>query len=170
MIGIFGSAFNPPTRGHADAIEQALEHCDEVWLVPSICHPTGKVMLPFETRWRLVQRFVEDINDPRVSASCMEETLWDGLLPVYTVEVMAWLQHHHPKGTFAFVCGPDVAASLDQFQSVNRLRERWQIIEVAERRSIRSTLVRRSRHTGMDPAAWLTPSVADTIRQEALYG
>lgn len=41
-IAVMGSAFNPPSLGHKDVVEQALTQCDQVWLVPAFRHAWGK--------------------------------------------------------------------------------------------------------------------------------
>ncbi|EAZ99786.1 hypothetical protein [Marinobacter sp. ELB17] len=71
MVGILGSAFNPPTRGHLDAIRQALDVRDEVWLVPSIDHFFGKAMLPFPIRWQMWPLFTVDIANPQLRLSVL---------------------------------------------------------------------------------------------------
>ena len=38
-IAVMGSAFNPPSLGHKDVIEQALQYCDQV-------------VMPGEKAWR----------------------------------------------------------------------------------------------------------------------
>ena len=43
-IAVMGSAFNPPSLGHKDVVEQALKQCDQVWLVPAFRHAWGKSM------------------------------------------------------------------------------------------------------------------------------
>ena len=40
--GVFGSAFNPPTRGHYDVLTQAAPHFDRRLLVPSVAHAFRK--------------------------------------------------------------------------------------------------------------------------------
>ena len=44
-VAIFGSAFDPPTLGHADAVQFLLEtkKFDQVWLVPSFRHAFAKI-------------------------------------------------------------------------------------------------------------------------------
>ena len=55
-IAVMGSAFNPPTLGHVDVIEQALANADRVWLVPSFRHAWGKEMAPYLDRCAMSQR------------------------------------------------------------------------------------------------------------------
>ena len=46
-IAVMGSAFNPPSLGHKDVVEQALKQCDQVWLVPAFRHAWGKKMAAY---------------------------------------------------------------------------------------------------------------------------
>lgn len=169
MIGVFGSAFNPPSRGHLDAIKQALEQCEAVWLVPAISHAFGKRMLDFETRWGMLQAFVADIDDARVQPSRMEADLWNGLSPVYTLQVMSSLQERHPDQAFAFLCGPDNWAAFDRFAGSEEISRRWPVIPLEERHPIRSTQIRLRRRAGQDISAWITPRVATYLNRHRLY-
>lgn len=169
MIGVFGSAFNPPSRGHLDAIEQALAQCEAVWLVPAIDHAFGKEMLDFELRWAMLQAFVTDIGDPRVQPCRIEAELWDAQHPVYTCQVMRALQERHPDQDFAFLCGPDNWAAFDRFAGAEEIRRRWPVIVLAERQAIRSTQIRLGHRAGQDISAWVTPRVATFLTRQRLY-
>lgn len=62
-ITLFGSAFNPPHLGHAFVIQDFLEvdHCDELWLLPTNISSFGKELLPAETRLEMCNLFIEDL-------------------------------------------------------------------------------------------------------------
>lgn len=169
MIGIFGSAFNPPTLGHQDEIEQGLALCSEVWLVPAIAHAFGKVMLPFDIRWALVEAFVHDIGLPRVKASPIEARLWDGQGPVTTLAVLHTLQDEHPGASFVFLCGPDNAEQFDRFVGADEIRRRWGVLTLTERCSIRSTTVRNRCQADQSVTGWVTPRVEAFLRSHELY-
>mgnify|MGYP001773539216 CR=1 FL=1 len=170
MIGIFGSAFNPPTRGHLDGIIQALGFCEEVWLVPSISHAYGKKMLSFDERISMVEAFVQDINDDRVKVSDLERELWDGTCPVYTICVAGALQSRYPDKEFAFLFGPDNVLGLSGFEGAELLVGQNRIISLCDRSNIRSTDVRTSRYFG-DPFEHLvTPGVFNIIQEKRYYG
>lgn len=169
MVGVFGSAFNPPTRGHLDAICQALDVCDEVWLVPSIDHAFGKAMLPFSIRWQMLSLFTVDIADPRVIPVDVEVDLWDGQTPVFTVDVLGALQERHPDREFRFLCGPDNAEQFHRFAKADEIRQRWGLMTLQEHDSIRSTLVRDRRQARLPVSEFVTPSVNAMIKEMNLY-
>ena len=61
-IGVFGSAFDPPTLGHQDVLQQAAGHFDRILLVPSASHAFNKKSQPFVTRLALLEVFVNSAS------------------------------------------------------------------------------------------------------------
>ena len=90
-IAVMGSAFNPPSLGHKDVVEQALKQCDQVWLVPAFRHAWGKKMAAYQQRCEMVDLFVQDIADPRVSLCAIEHEIASDK-PVYSYDLLAALQ------------------------------------------------------------------------------
>lgn len=172
MIGIFGSAFNPPTRGHMDVILRALTKCDEVWLTPSIAHAFGKDMLPFETRLAMTQGFARDIGGTckGIQVCDVEQEIWDGENPVYTIDVLSALQDRHPDKEFAFLCGPDNASEFYRFKGAEEIIARWTVLAAEDRTKIRSTLVRMTCAARRNIHTMVTPNVERFIIREGLYG
>lgn len=170
MIGLFGSAFNPPTKGHLDAILQGLEVCDEVWLVPSICHAFGKKMLPFEVRMAMVEAFIIDIRDASAHSCAVEHELWDGKNPVHTIDVLEALKNRHPDKEFAFLCGPDNLLGFSRFERAEDILKTWRVLSLRDRSNIRSTDVRNARLFGDRHEHLVTPGVAKLIQEHNLYG
>jgi len=169
MIGIFGSAFNPPTKGHLDAIVQALSVCDQVWLVPSISHAFLKKMLPFEDRLTMVDAFIADIGDDRILRSDIERELWDGNEPVHTIDVLNGLQARHPDETLAFLCGPDNVMAFSRFERATDVLNGWHLISLPERTKIRSSDVRVARYFNDPIDHMVTPGVFEIISGKLLY-
>ncbi len=178
MIGIFGSAFNPPTLGHKDALHQAAQSCQRLLVVPSASHAFGKNMLPYEIRYRMLSAFVQDIQDDipcPIEVSNVEQTLLqEGYSPVYTFDVLARLEQQLATTELAFILGPD-NAHPDTWQSFYKHQEidqRWKKLVCQEQQPIRSTQLRASVQAGADDQALLeqtTPSVVSIIRSEGLY-
>ena len=77
-IAVVGSAYNPPTLGHADVIEQALGQADAVWLVPAYHHAWGKAMAPYDQRCAMAEALLADLAEPRVRLMAVEHLLGDG--------------------------------------------------------------------------------------------
>lgn len=169
IVGVFGSAFNPPTRGHLDAIYQGLSVCDEVWLVPSIAHAFGKYMLPFSVRWQMLNAFVMDVGEPKVKACDIEREIWDGNSPVYTYDVMIVLQDRFPEHQFLFLCGPDNARRFSEFAFHQHIQERWGFYPLKENLPTRSTIVRQRAENREPISDLVTSRVHRIIEQRQLY-
>ena len=170
MIGVFGSAFNPPTLGHDDAIKQALDKLDKVILVPSALHPWGKKMVDFNLRITMLQTYVETAFPcGRVQVSDIERTLAQTGQPVFTWQLMASLDALYPNEKLIFLCGPDVEQDWDKFQKAAYIRETWGVMSVSERRTIRSTLVRKNIETGNPIKGLVAPAVEAFILSNHLY-
>ena len=91
-IAFFGSAFNPPHLGHYDVVSQALEGgFDHVIVSPSMGHPFGKVMLPFDMRVKMVElMFADLIANASVTVSTIEQELFSvSNGDVYTYDVLS---------------------------------------------------------------------------------
>ncbi len=169
-IAIFGSAFNPPTLGHCDAINYVLEQgYEQVWLVPSFQHAFGKQMLCYEARLNLLNAFQEDLANPAVKVCAVEQHIARDEQPVYTWDVLNHLQQTHPESEFAFVIGPDNQVNWHKFYKADEITQRWQVIAVPERQAIRSTLVRQAINENRPIAQLVTPSVANLIITKKHY-
>lgn len=147
-IGVFGSAFNPPTKGHADAINQATKVFDEVWLFPSFAHAHGKKPIPFEIRIELVTDLISFLEDKNVKVSDLEkechETL--GKEYVYTYDLLSYLSKKYPECDFKFICGkdnssPDKWVTFYKSQEIDKIFGKF-IVE--ERVDARSTYIREA--------------------------
>lgn len=178
MIGIFGSAFNPPTLGHKDAITQATQDCNKILLVPSASHAFGKTMLPYELRYRMLMGFIQDIQ-PDVSCKLEvcdieHQMLNEGMTPIYTFDVMDRLESELNTTKLAFIMGPDNAnpKTWQKFYKHQEIDARWKKIICDEQAPIRSTLLRdkiADRASDQELLTFTTPSVVNLIRAERLY-
>ena len=172
-VAVFGSAFNPPTKGHLDAIEFVLAHEEQferVVLVPSFQHAFAKSMLTYSHRVAMVIKFVEDINDERVLAMPIEHTISDGENPVYTYDVMCHLQQTpFSNDSLTFVVGPDNHANWSKFYKAKEIDDKWGRVVVPERKPIRSTKVRNAIENNESISHLVTPGVASYIQEHQLY-
>ncbi|GLQ31267.1 hypothetical protein [Litoribrevibacter albus] len=178
MIGIFGSAFNPPTLGHKNAIIQASRSCQTILLVPSASHAFGKQMLPFELRYRMLLGFVHDIQSQipcPIDVSDIEQQMFhEGFSPIYTFDVLARLEKELGTSELAFIMGPDNAnpETWQKFYKHQEIDQRWNKILCEEQQPIRSTRLRQTVAEGATDDRLLnftTASVVDVIRSEGLY-
>ena len=178
MIGVFGSAFNPPTLGHKNAIQQAAKQCQKILLVPSASHAFGKNMLPFELRFNMLVRFISDIQSevgcPIEVSSIEQEMITDGFNPVYTIDVFERLEQKLKTDKLAFILGPDNADTVTwaKFYKNQEIDQRWNKIICQESVQVRSTLIREYIRSGCTDQTLLeltTPSVVSVIRADDLY-
>ncbi len=151
-IGVLGSAFDPPTLGHQDVILQAQTVCDEIILLPAICHPFKPVMTEFETRCHWVDALIKDtrkIHSIPLSLSRMEQALWscDSSQPVFTYTVLEALEKKlYPKTKYQliFIRGEDNAAleTWSKFYKAEAILDRWSVFTAQVRIDIRSSQVK----------------------------
>ncbi|MBX2857678.1 MAG: adenylyltransferase/cytidyltransferase family protein [Cellvibrionaceae bacterium] len=152
-IAVFGSAFNPPHLGHADVIQQVLQHSSQLVLVPCFQHAFAKKMMPFEFRLEMLSAMLSDLNIAHlVKVSQIEREIahrqrrpGEALPPVYTFQVLEALERELGSSQLVFVVGPDNARpeTWSRFYKADEISQRWQIWPAQERLPIRSTAIRR---------------------------
>ena len=183
-VGVFGSAFDPPTRGHYDVLKQAAMFHDKILLVPSVGHPFSKKMLPFEYRVDMLGCFVKDIfiNACEIEICRLEESLVTKsvLSVVYTFDLMTALEAHYNNDVaLSFIRGPDNAKKMtwQRFYRAYDIEKRWSIFTAVERVPVRSSLVRRliaggdmkKKNQSRILNKQLLPSVFVYIKNKGLY-
>jgi nicotinate-nucleotide adenylyltransferase len=167
-IAVFGSAFNPPSLGHKSIID-SLGHFDRILLVPAISHAWGKTMLDYSHRCQLVDAFIEDMNNPRVIRSTVEESLYKPGLSVATYSVLEALECMFPDADITFVIGPDNLFNFSKFYQAEEIVKRWSILMCPETLSIRSTDIRQSVIDGDDLTKLTTLTVIDLLKRNQWY-
>ena len=172
-IAVFGSAFDPPTLGHKDALDSVMaspEKFDKVLLVPSYAHAFGKRMTDYSSRVAMLTLFVKDLADHRIEVCDIEQQISTDQRPVYSYDLLTHLsQHAYPDAKITFVMGPDNLANWHKFYKSDEIEKQWQIFVVPQRQPIRSTLVRDAIARGCDISGYVTPSVAKYINDNVLY-
>ncbi|OED41493.1 hypothetical protein ACH42_13750 [Endozoicomonas sp. (ex Bugula neritina AB1)] len=179
-IGVFGSAFDPPTLGHLDVLQQAVDHFDRILLVPSASHAFSKKSQSFLTRLALLNVFVDAISIDAVLEVCdLEAKMLQQSpgKPVYTFDVLKELEKSYRGSVnLSFIRGPDNAESevWSRFYKAEEIEQRWPIFTAKERVDIRSSKVRSilgsivaDGNNTLDDL--LLPTVKNFIRQHKLY-
>ena len=146
-LGVFGSAFDPPTLGHLDVLQQAAGCHQRILLVPSVFHAFDKKPLPFERRLQMLQCF---INDAKIACPLEICTLENELLarnpgrPVYTYDLMTALAKQY-QDEISFIRGPDNARPevWQRFYRWQDIEAQWPIFTAQQRVDVRSSDVRR---------------------------
>ncbi|RDH46309.1 adenylyltransferase/cytidyltransferase family protein [Zooshikella ganghwensis] len=187
-IGVFGSAFNPPTCGHLDAIKQAAPHFTTILLLPAAAHAFNKQMLDFHSRLALLKCFVKDL--PKLSCKIEICGIEQDMLsnhpqkPVYTYDVLKLLSEQYaPSAKVQFILGPDNAKPeiWQKFYKADEIKQQWGTFVVQEQEAVRSTLAReklqsfykaedeKRTHIHQQLSKILTPGVLHYIQQHQLY-
>ena len=169
-IAIFGSAFNPPTLGHKDAIKQCLESPDvtEVWLVPSFKHAFGKSMGSYSSRCSITEAFASDLMSEgmRVKLMAIEHDIEkeDGS-SIYSYDLMSHIQATYKGDDFKLALGEDNVINLSNFYKGDELISKWDLISIKDLVPIRSTLVRNQLNNNEPINDLVTKSVLKEIRR-----
>ena len=116
-IGLLGGTFDPPHLGHLVAAETARDvlGLDQVWwLVAGRPWMKGDET-PVEHRLAMAQAAVAG-DDAMVVDD--REARRDG--PTYTADTLAELHEEHPDTAWTFLLGTDAAASMPQWERIDR--------------------------------------------------
>ncbi len=183
-IGILGSAFDPPTRGHLDVIKQAAEQFDLILLLPCAAHAFLKKPLPFDQRLKILDVFCRElvVQGFNVQVSDLELHIAHSQpnQSVRTWDVMNWLEKHynHQEKTaqLSFIRGPDNAnpETWQRFYRWQDIENNWSLFTAQERVKARSSQVRQLLQTPSDDIAQplqqlVTPAVQHYIIENRLY-
>ncbi len=169
-IGIMGSAFNPPTLGHKDLIQQASTEFDLIYLIPSFHHAMGKLMLDYATRCHLVVSFLKDIHIENCQILMIEHFLASNK-PIYTYDLLDFLSETYPQDDISFIIGPDNAKPQQwkKFYRYQDVEKRWKLFVGDENLGIRSTQIRDCISKQKDFSQLTTVSVHQWIEKFNLY-
>lgn len=165
-IAVFGSAFNPPTLGHKDAIQQCVaKGVDEVWLIPSYNHAFGKSMGCYSSRCSFVDAFAQDLIEEGIPVKSMsvEHKIQQDGKPVYSYDLMEFLSIEFSEYDFVLALGMDNIDSLSKFYKGNEIIEKWGVLELDDRVPIRSTLVRDKYKNNENITDLVTPNIKNLI-------
>lgn len=162
---VYGGAFNPPHRGHAQVICQLAERHARVLVVPAYRHGHGKVMAPFEHRRLWLERMISTMDLANVQLDACEADLAQGHdRPVYTWDLLMYLAQREGLETdrIAFVIGEDNLATLPRFYRANDLQAAFGVLVMDETINIHSTQIRQSLAQGTAlERPWLAPGLLE---------
>jgi len=174
-IALFGGSFNPPQIGHVAVAKALLDsgQFDEVWVTPSLRHPFGKPLAPFEDRLALCHLAFDSLG-PLVRVSEAERQT--GNQEGYTIELIRALRKKYPHHSFSLVMGSDVRSETSQwrdFEELKKLIEIYPISRAGYEESkfpqVSSTQVREGLEKGHDITSLVPPAVAKYILDKGLY-
>ena len=178
-IGVFGSAFDPPTLGHLDVIKQFASQFDRILLVPSAQHAFNKQSLPFSVRVEMLEQFVSSVRiDCDLEVCELEAVLLNNNpdSPVYTFDLLVALDDKFQgQADITFIRGPDNAypETWNRFYRAQEIESRWTVVTAEERLDVRSSAVRAMLNDADNNTqsldAFLLPSVSAYIQKHKLY-
>lgn len=161
-IGVFGSAFNPPSKGHMSVISRATKDFDEIWVIPSANHAFGKDMLPLALRERMVEALIADIGNSQVKLVSCEPKVSDGV--VYTIDLLDFLAENNEDCKFVFLCGEDNISGFHKFHRAQEILDRHEVQGFDVIDDIRSTYIRNSISDGtIEWKDMVSPSVQSVV-------
>lgn len=195
-LGVFGSAFNPPTLGHVILVKEAVFRLglDRVLVIPTgdAWHKETDGSQPRPVRLALARAAF--MADPGIEVSDLELRR-EG--PSYTCDTLEEIRSIHPDSSLIFLTGADAAVKIADWRQPRRVLE-LASFAVADRRgvsrddvrqafedlgsgsslqffempevAISSTLVRGRIASGGPWAHLVPPPVAEIIDNESLYG
>lgn len=171
-IAFFGGSFNPPHLGHRAVVEwlSQVKRFDEIWMVPSYCHPFGKELVPFEYRLEMCRLQFGDIANVVVSDIERATHL------SYTYDLLSHLKTTHPSHEFTLILGSDTLRELPRWKNVEALRRDFKILPIPRQGwdhspfpYLQSRIIRDDLAHGTDQTSTVGAKVMDYIRREHLY-
>lgn len=148
-IAVFGSAFNPPHAGHADAVIQALEVFDTAYISPSASHPQKSNLLDYQLRILMIRNWARDFGIPEEAVVISTAEAHLARLtpdrPVYTYDLMHYLESSLGVEP-VLIIGKDNAepSQWSSFYRHKDIDKRWDKFVVKENCPTRSSLIRKS--------------------------
>lgn len=170
-IAVYGGAFNPPHPGHTTVIESLLDQAEKILVVPSFCHPFGKVMTEFDTRVEWLNMMVKPFPKSRVIVSRIEQMLSKTNKPVFSIDLLTHLRKHYRLNgkEIALVMGEDNDKIFPTFYGYKDIMEGFSIIVAEERLHLHSTMIRShiNQHKNI-PKEWMLDGLTLDDYQELI--
>ena len=190
MLLYFGS-FDPIHNGHIALAEYALERdlADEVALIISPQNPfkTEVLQTPEYTRYEMAEMATKESRFPQqIKPSVVEFVLEK---PSYTIKTLDYLKETcGDEMEFSIITGSDIWARFDEWKDYERIlneykiyvypRKGYEVEKFADRVTLlsdapyvefSSTEVRERAERGEDLSAYVSPSVAEYIKNNQLW-
>lgn len=190
MLLYFGS-FDPIHNGHIALVEYALERnlADEVALIISPQNPfkTDVLQTPEYTRYEMAEMATKESRFPQqIKPSVVEFVLEK---PSYTIKTLDYLKETcGDEMEFSIITGSDIWARFDEWKDYERIlneykiyvypRKGYEVEKFADRVTLlsdapyvefSSTEVRERAERGEDLSAYVSPSVAEYIKNNQLW-
>jgi nicotinate-nucleotide adenylyltransferase len=174
---VFGGSFDPPHVGHVLVATYVLASysIERVLVTPTAAHAFGKKLSSFEDRVRMCELAFEPLRG--VELCTIERELPE---PNYTLHTLQALAARHPNIRLRLLVGSDLQRETHAWHDFASIQTLAPPLWIARQGSdpiagepampdISSSEIRRRIAEGASTAGLLSPSVAEYIRNHALY-
>ncbi len=183
-IAVFGSAFNPPHKGHADAIQQLLDQgYSKVLVVPSANHAFGKNMVNFDLRILMAKSLISEAFSNGSAFNAVEILDIESLIyekrkrrgatrPIYTYELLRHLRRKYKNTTIHFAIGPDNARdeTWNRFYKSKEILKEFGRVVLEEKEQYHSSDIRDCIKNNKNCwEKYVTNGVSSIIKSNKLY-
>jgi len=166
-IGIFGSAFNPPTNAHKMLVDESLKYFDKVILLPSYSHPNKNNLVEYNLRVEMLNAL---FDDNRVEISTIEKEIYSKKNDtVYTIDLIEYLDRYHSNLNYYLIFGSD-NKDLIGFNRRNYIINNTRLYFLDEVKGIRSSKIRKNLKSKKSISGLTSDSVINIIKKYKLYG
>jgi nicotinate-nucleotide adenylyltransferase len=123
-VVLFGGNFDPPTRAHADVIQQVLlrDLCDELWILPAGDNRYDRsAHASFDHRYAMVTLMIGELALHQKNVRVLEIQNQPEFSRSYTIDVVTALKASSPDVSMSFLIGADRLSSLCTWKSYAQL-------------------------------------------------
>jgi len=164
-VGILGSLFDPPHRGHLFLARTALKTAviDEVWLMPNYSHPWREAKESAQDRLAMCRLLVK--NEQQIKVSEMEITRQG---KSYTIDTVRQLKKQYPNYHFYWIMGNDRLIDLNKWKNIKQLLKEIEFI-VLPKIKISSTMIRGRLKNQLSIIDLVPKEIEGYIKKHRLY-
>lgn len=149
-IGIFGITANPPHMGHIQAILDALNSCDEVWVSPVFAHAFAKKFINYESRLKMLEmifnELIPQLFNKKVFIKELDREVYELTheTPIYSYDVLKLAKTKEVSSCFKLIIGADNYKKdvWSKFHKYQEIENEFGVIVCEEKEAIHSTQIR----------------------------
>ena len=171
QIGIFGITGNPPHKGHWQAIKEAAEKCDEVWVTPVFNHAFEKKFIAYEDRLTMLNLLLEELPLKNVLIKQLDKEYYEiHEQTVYSYNLLKFVKEKYPEHDFKLIIGEDnySPAVWSKFYKHEGIDKEFGIILV-EDKGFHSTNLREMISNNQEVYPFVGKKIANFIKENNLY-
>ena len=185
-IVIFGGSFDPIHIGHVNLASEVLRAglASEVWFMVSPQNPHKQGCLLSDEKLRLKMVELAIAGNERFKACDFE---FFQSRPSYTVNTLAELERHYPDKEFILLVGADNWAKFDKWYKADEILAKYELLVYprgneempqlptgvtwlpAKLYDVSSTMVRKAVVENKNILSYVSPEVAEFIKEHGLY-